>query len=568
MRTGDFGRASAVLDEAREAAGRETPPRAAHDIEREFLATFAEPEGSTRTIPEVAVGRFRSSRSWRRPRPRAGLACEERAGRHAARWGARAEALERALEHARRAGDLPRSRRRSSPALALYYGPTPVAEAIARCERLPGRGSAATGLLEAAIENTLAGLRAMQGDFEEARRLWLSARDLRRARPATSGRDRSLADRRRDRESSPAAREAAERVLRWAYDTLEEMGAKSATATDRAPTSPTCSTRRPGRGGRELSRRSPTTRAAADDVVDAGPPGAASRARCSRVATSRRGFAPRPRRRSGAGREHGLPRPPGSDAPRLSREVREPIGHERRSWKRSSPAPKSLYRDERESRGGNASSAPPAASNRIGGARMTPDVRMEPPGIDKRSFAKAARQAVETRTRSPRRRMVAGGGDPVTLKVVEMQVRENPLRDYRVDHRLGRAWSSRPHRPSRSRRRNPSRILSRCRSRTSRRRGAGATADTRRSLRLRRPASDQGRPGEWQTSPRSSRSSAPRRRASPRPPTRPFRRPRRRCGASPAPHVISMSAEVTDGKISSVPHDGQHRVRDRALVGQ
>src|SRR5439155_7547230 len=77
-------------------------------------------------------------------------------------------------------------------AQALMYGPTPVPEAIRRCEELreDARGPVAESVeelrdrataergVEAALGATLAELHAMQGDFAEARALCARARAL------------------------------------------------------------------------------------------------------------------------------------------------------------------------------------------------------------------------------------------------------------------------------------------------------------------------------------------------------------------------------------------------------
>jgi tetratricopeptide (TPR) repeat protein len=114
-------------------------------------------------------------------------------------------------------------------AVALYYGPTPVELAISRCE---GFLTDVTGdrSVEAAVGNSLAGLRAMRGDFDEARKLWAAARKQyeelglnfrRAARSAIAAAIETLA----------GDDEAAERELRWAYETLERMGEKGARAS-------------------------------------------------------------------------------------------------------------------------------------------------------------------------------------------------------------------------------------------------------------------------------------------------------------------------------------------------
>jgi len=95
-----------------------------------------------------------------------------------ARYGEAAAAVQEAVTHARRAKDARQEARMASAyTLAALYGPTPAAEAIEHCERL-----AAEGLndrqSEALVLCSLAQLRAMQGDFDRARELRLTARTL------------------------------------------------------------------------------------------------------------------------------------------------------------------------------------------------------------------------------------------------------------------------------------------------------------------------------------------------------------------------------------------------------
>ena len=181
MMTGDFTRAGDVLNEALAIA--ETTGDAQLEaralIEREFHKIFAGPEDASRTIREVtarvipileeAGDDLGLARAWR---------LRSEVAVRASHWGARAEALERALEHARLAGDLrEQATLVALLAVSLYYGPTPVEEAIVRCEAFLTE-VAGDRSLEAAIGNTLAGLRAMRGDFDEARELWTGARSL------------------------------------------------------------------------------------------------------------------------------------------------------------------------------------------------------------------------------------------------------------------------------------------------------------------------------------------------------------------------------------------------------
>jgi predicted ATPase/class 3 adenylate cyclase len=233
MMTGDFGRAGEVLEEAvvsAEAAGDARVESRAL-IEREFYKTFAGSEDATLTIPEVtakaipilegAGDHLGLARAWR---------LRSELDIRAAHWGARAEALDRALDHARQAEDL----REvgfivAMLAQSLYFGPTPVAEAIERCEQFLSDVSGDRSL-EAAIGSMLAGLHAMQGDFDQARELWSAADKLyealhlnfrRAARSYIPGSIETLA----------GDLDAAERELRWGYETLEQMGEKSSRAT-------------------------------------------------------------------------------------------------------------------------------------------------------------------------------------------------------------------------------------------------------------------------------------------------------------------------------------------------
>ncbi len=94
------------------------------------------------------------------------------------RWSEQEQALERALEHARRAGD----DREAAGALmrmpmSFYYGPMPVAEAMARAEALLERAQSSRVVQSTALV-CLAGLHALAGDFDEARRLLAQGRAI------------------------------------------------------------------------------------------------------------------------------------------------------------------------------------------------------------------------------------------------------------------------------------------------------------------------------------------------------------------------------------------------------
>src|SRR3954468_16406817 len=94
---------------------------------------------------------------------------------NACRYGAAVAALARAIEHARRAGDVRQERRASTQyALIAVYGPTPVEECIIRCEEVAKRVEG-DRQAEAAVVCVLGQLEAMRGDFERARELYRTA---------------------------------------------------------------------------------------------------------------------------------------------------------------------------------------------------------------------------------------------------------------------------------------------------------------------------------------------------------------------------------------------------------
>jgi class 3 adenylate cyclase/DNA-binding winged helix-turn-helix (wHTH) protein len=234
MRAGEFDRAGAVLDaavDAAQAAGdRRTELRAL--VERQFQRSFTSPDGAMEEDSRVAAAAIAElevlgddlglAKAWRLLSEAHAIACQ---------WGARADALERALVHARRA---PEARHDASAiaallAQALAYGPTPVEDAILRCRELLAE-AADDRLLTAGIGSALGGLHAMRGDFDEARRLAgdavgvyeeLGLRFRRAARSLVPAQIELLA-------GNP---EAAERELRSACETLEAMGERGVRAT-------------------------------------------------------------------------------------------------------------------------------------------------------------------------------------------------------------------------------------------------------------------------------------------------------------------------------------------------
>ena len=210
MRAGDFAHADDVLTEALEAAAATGDRRLElrTTIEREFFRSFTNPEGSAlddshvadEVIPELeALGDdVGLARAWW---------LKSEADVNACRWGARGEALERALEHARRSGvEAEVAVIMSMHAQALYFGPTPVAEAVARCERYLAE-KAENRMLEASVH------RRPGRPERDARRLRPGAQpagqgpcDLRGPRPALATRSRLLPAQRRHRTARRAAR--------------------------------------------------------------------------------------------------------------------------------------------------------------------------------------------------------------------------------------------------------------------------------------------------------------------------------------------------------------------------
>jgi class 3 adenylate cyclase len=152
----------------------------------------------------------------------------------ACRWRERGEAIERALEHARRAraGSEMVGTLAGLYAQALLHGPTPVDEAIARLAQMHDE----LGLdppLRSSTNTSLAGLLAMRGDFEQARRMCRDAAAtyeefglrFRRATQAFVAAQIELLA------GNPAA---AERELRASTTAFEEIGAATSALTHRA----------------------------------------------------------------------------------------------------------------------------------------------------------------------------------------------------------------------------------------------------------------------------------------------------------------------------------------------
>jgi DNA-binding SARP family transcriptional activator len=136
------------------------------------------------------------------------------------------KALERAIEVARRAGD----ERTEAQSVNLYlgashWGPTPVAEAVRRCEEELARRFQQRRVAAAAYR-ALAGLRAMEGQFDEARRMARQDRAILedlglKVAAGMAAEEYGLVE---ILAGDPAA---AERELRGGFEALEEIGEAS-----------------------------------------------------------------------------------------------------------------------------------------------------------------------------------------------------------------------------------------------------------------------------------------------------------------------------------------------------
>ena len=148
----------------------------------------------------------------------------------ATRWGVAAEAAEQTIRHATQAGDEVMARRSLGMlAPCVLYGPTPVGEAIARCEEVLSR-AADDRRASAITEVALAHLEAMRGNFGTARVRYRRSRALLeefgyRFFAALTSLDSSLVEMLAD------DLQAAERELRKDYDTLEQMGERNYLST-------------------------------------------------------------------------------------------------------------------------------------------------------------------------------------------------------------------------------------------------------------------------------------------------------------------------------------------------
>jgi tetratricopeptide (TPR) repeat protein len=144
---------------------------------------------------------------------------------NAARAAASIESRERAARHARLAGDEDgRSEILSWVATSMVFGPTPVGEAIARCDeiRVEVAGNQAA---EAWVLRSLAGLHAMDGSFDRARELLAAGNAI--FDELGQARNSAATDIDGNVEMLAGDLTAAEERLRAGYVVLEEMGDKA-----------------------------------------------------------------------------------------------------------------------------------------------------------------------------------------------------------------------------------------------------------------------------------------------------------------------------------------------------
>jgi class 3 adenylate cyclase/predicted ATPase len=232
---GELARAEALLDGLIEAANVAGDRREHWHglLERSGRLSVTHPEAESELLETAlkAIEVFEQlsddlglARAWRRISVVHRLRCS---------FATASEAAEVGLVHARRAGAVQEEARLVDEiCTALLYGPAPVAQAIARCETLLA-DSRESRVTEANVSSSLAGLKAMRGDFDEARACAaVSSRvysdlGLRFALAGLSQISGSV-------ESLAGDPEAAEREFRKGYEILAEVGARGLLAAELA----------------------------------------------------------------------------------------------------------------------------------------------------------------------------------------------------------------------------------------------------------------------------------------------------------------------------------------------
>ena len=223
--TGDFDRAESVLEEvirtASAAGDRVLEARA--EVVRLRLRLLTDPEVTEEVVREAeplvqtfeAAGDDRLlAKAWELLAWAPWFRC---------RAAATVEALERAIEYARRAGDERTEAQSLNLAVgAAFFGPMPAADAIRLCEEMLAQPGQQRRILASALR-ALAGLKAMAGEFEEARELVASHKAMveelgLRVTAASAAETYGIV------ELLAGDATTAVREFGWGYDVLEEMG--------------------------------------------------------------------------------------------------------------------------------------------------------------------------------------------------------------------------------------------------------------------------------------------------------------------------------------------------------
>src|SRR5215218_8507924 len=223
--TGDFDRAEAVLHEVIESASaagdRVLEARAL--VVRLRLRLLTDPQVTEEVVREAEplVGIFEEAgddrllaKVWELLAWAPWFRC---------RAAATTEALDRAIDYARRAGDARTEAQSLNLSVgAAFFGPTPVPDAIAVCEEILAQPGQQRRIRASAIR-ALAGLKAMAGQFEEARGLVSAHKELAeelglRVTSASAAETYGIVE---NLAGDPAA---AERELSHGYGILEQIG--------------------------------------------------------------------------------------------------------------------------------------------------------------------------------------------------------------------------------------------------------------------------------------------------------------------------------------------------------
>jgi tetratricopeptide (TPR) repeat protein len=232
--TADLVQAEGVLQEAYDAAGAVGDERlqARATVVRLLLRALTEPQGWTdqaareaeRLIPVFERLGDESSlvRAWN---------VLHMVNLMRARYDDAAEASRLAAEHAALSGE----ERKEVEGLALWaatavFGSTPVAEGLRRCEEIRDRAHTYP-VVEAQVQLGLAGLKAMNGEFDDARQLVARCRALWESMGMKLAVASSTVLFSAFVETLAGDLPAAEAELRWGYKALLEIGEQAVRAT-------------------------------------------------------------------------------------------------------------------------------------------------------------------------------------------------------------------------------------------------------------------------------------------------------------------------------------------------